>query len=1131
MAIEILNNCHFDATRIVKLYLATQVSTGGTINFPVNYHTLSGTSDSIIKYESWDATNIVQIGDQLIQFNEVLWVDENISFNEELIIDQRGRNYVKTLTFELNGIDQTLVDQLEALGLDHEGMLCPPKTLAILIDENENELIAGYDFPFRLESITTGINGDQNSITLTYISNSHSRARNAGFPTPSPSPTPSITPSISLSRTPSITPSISISPSISLSITPSITPTINPTITPTISITSSITPSISFSNTPSITPSISFSRTPSITPSISFSRTPSITPSISFSNSPSITPSISLSRTPSITPTITPSITATINPTITPTISITSSVTPTISLTPSITPSISMTPSITPSGIFSECYTSYSGFNNYAECVKLVNNNDICVGGIYTSYSGVSRSRITRLLNNGYVNTTFVPPTINASVSTVETLSDGNIICAGFFTSPRNHIIKLDATGTEVTFARGTAFNNDVYCSYLQSDGKTLWGGEFTAYSGVSMNYISRLNTDGTIDTTFTSNIGTGFNNYPRVIHTQSDGKIIIGGLFTQFDGNTAGHIVRLNADGSYDSTFNSGAGFNANILYLDIQSDDKIICMGSYSSYSGISTSGAIRLNADGTIDNTFNAPAVGSECRIQNDGKIVMFATNLVRLNTDGSYDTAFNTNVGTGPASDPIIREICVQPDGKIILVGQFTSFNGTTANGIIRLNSDGTIDSCPLPSSSPSVTPTISLTRTPSISITPSISLSRTPSITPSPSYIPLMCFSDFDGAVYEITSYPNNELLIGGNFNTYSGNSSYGLVKILNDGYFDNTFISIFSGNQLTHALRSINFQSDGKIIIGGTVFYDSETTSKEIYRLNSDGTYDSTFNTGTGFTFYLKNMIIESDDKILAYGAFTSYSGIPTNRIARLNSDGTYDSTFNVGTGFNSVVFDIKKQSDEKLIVVGLFTSYSGIPINRIVRLNSDFTYDSTFNVGTGFNNTVRKIKIQADNKILIVGSFTSYSGVTANRIIRLNDDGSIDTTFNTGSGFNSASYDINLQSSGKIIIGGTFNTYSGQPVTNLIRLNTDGLLDSTFNNTGILTGTTLGSTYVSKIHINNDDSIIIGGLFSNYDGNAVGNITKLDLDGNYYNDCIRPSVTPSTTPSISITPSPTPSS
>lgn len=234
MATEILNNCNFDATRIVKLYLATQVSTGGTINFPVNYHTLSGTSDSIIKYESWDATNIVQIGQQLIQFNEVLWVDENISFNEELIIDQRGRNYVKTLTFELSGIDQTLVDQLEALGLDYEGMLCPPKTLAILIDENENELIAGYDFPFRLESITTGINGDQNSITLTYISNSHSRARNAGFPTPSPSPTPtisvssSITPSVSVS--PFLTPTPSISVSQFLTPTPSITPScIRPT--------------------------------------------------------------------------------------------------------------------------------------------------------------------------------------------------------------------------------------------------------------------------------------------------------------------------------------------------------------------------------------------------------------------------------------------------------------------------------------------------------------------------------------------------------------------------------------------------------------------------------------------------------------------------------------------------------------------------------------------------------------------------------------------------------------------------------------------------------------------------------------------------------------------------------------
>lgn len=228
MAIDILSNCHFDATRVSKLYLGVALSTGGTINFPVNYHTLSGSSDSIIKYESWDATNVVQIGQQNIQFEEVYWAGENITFTEELIIDQRGRNYVKTLTFELSGIDQTLVDQLEALGLDHEGMLCPPKTLAILIDENENELIAGYDFPFRLESITTGINGDQNSITLTYISNSHSRARNAGFPTPSPSPTPTI--SVSSSITPSVSVSPFLTPTPSISVTQFSTPT--PTITP-----------------------------------------------------------------------------------------------------------------------------------------------------------------------------------------------------------------------------------------------------------------------------------------------------------------------------------------------------------------------------------------------------------------------------------------------------------------------------------------------------------------------------------------------------------------------------------------------------------------------------------------------------------------------------------------------------------------------------------------------------------------------------------------------------------------------------------------------------------------------------------------------------------------------------------
>jgi hypothetical protein len=126
--------------------------------------------------------------------------------------------------------------------------------------------------------------------------------------------------------------------------------------------------------------------------------------------------------------------------------------------------------------------------------------------------------------------------------------------------------------------------------------------------------------------------------------------------------------------------------------------------------------------------------------------------------------------------------------------------------------------------------------------------------------------------------------------------------------------------------------------------------------------------------------------------------------------------------------------------------------------VNRIVKLNTNGTIDNTFTTGTGFNNHVNCVRIQPDNKILLGGLFTSYSGVTANRIIRLNSGGTIDNTFITGSGFNAYINSIDLQSDGKIIVLTDANantnvqtTYSGVSYNNLIRLNTDGSIDNTF--------------------------------------------------------------------------------
>ena len=87
-----------------------------------------------------------------------------------------------------------------------------------------------------------------------------------------------------------------------------------------------------------------------------------------------------------------------------------------------------------------------------------------------------------------------------------------------------------------------------------------------------------------------------------------------------------------------------------------------------------------------------------------------------------------------------------------------------------------------------------------------------------------------------------------------------------------------------------------------------------------------------------------------------------------------------------------------------------------------------------------GFNGTVSAIATQTDGKILVGGSFTSYKGVTENRIIRLNSDGTKDNSFNTGTGFDATVYTIEIQADGKILVGGNFSSYNGDLENFIIR-------------------------------------------------------------------------------------------
>jgi uncharacterized delta-60 repeat protein len=696
--------------------------------------------------------------------------------------------------------------------------------------------------------------------------------------------------------------------------------------------------------------------------------------------------------------------------------------------------------------------------------------------GTFQYYNPTISSYLCGLTSGGTVNNSFnvggsllVIFTSTGYVLKVKLQSDNKILIGGRITNysstTSNYLVRLNTDGSlDNSLVIGSGFSSDTNDIDIQSDGKIIVGGSFLTYSGVSKNRIIRLNTDGSIDNTFT--IGTGFSNTIWSIKVQTDGKILVGGDFIQYSGVSKNRIIRLNSDGSNDNTFNIGSGFNGRIQSIKTQSDGKILVGGEFSTYSGVSKNYLVRLNTDGSIDNTFNIGTgfnLSTKCvELLSDGKILVggFFTSysgvsrnrLVRLNTDGSVDNTFNIGSGFNGG----VYDVKQQSDGKIIVGGDFTTCNGFNYNRIIRLNIDGSVDT----------TYTVG---------------------------------SGFNGQVSSIELTLNNNSFIGGYFEFY--NQTQNVFNILKTNQYSNIDNDFNVGTGFNLGTNAIVRQLDKKLLIGGYFTTFNGGSFGRIIRLNYNNSVDTSFSIGTGFNGDVYDIKLQSDGKILVCGGFTSYNGTVSNRIIRLNTDGSIDNTFSIGTGFNQNATLMKIQSDGKVLVFGAtfssFTTYSGVSKNRIVRLNTDGSIDNTFSVGTGFNASVNGADLLSDGKILVAGIFSTYSGVSRNRLVRLNTDGSVDNTFVIGSGILGIGYSIK-QIQNKILVSGPMSLYNGIPRNNLIRLENDGTLDTTFPN--IVTGDV--SSFPYNFYIDSYNRILMIGSFKYINGVFKNRICRLNYDG-----------------------------
>lgn len=513
----------------------------------------------------------------------------------------------------------------------------------------------------------------------------------------------------------------------------------------------------------------------------------------------------------------------------------------------------------------------------------------------------------------------------------------------------------------------------------------------------------------------------------------QLDGKMIVSGDFIRYNGQACTNLIRLHTDGARDTTFDSSAKTNGDITAIVMQPDARILLSGPFNSFKGAATTrNLIRLNNNGTYDSSFTAPAnlryvyaTADRILVQPDSKILVggFGVKtlnfsiyeLIRLNGDGSIDNSFN--VETGIQNYQTISALALGIDGKIYVGGSFKTFAGTTTGGLVRLNTNGSLDAT---------------------------------------FQVPGLGFTDMAqrevGPVTALLPLVDGSLLAGGMFYYCDNYLSPGVVRLLPNGSIDRTFTTGYAF--MPYSITQMALQ-DNKVLLGG-LFY-SDNHQYMVLRLNANGSIDRTFQTVTAerrnnTAYNLNAMVLLRDSSISIAGGFNFYYGNkPYTGWAHLNKDGSLDTRLSATFQQIGTVLKTLVTKDGKIMVGGSFNLYGDKPVNNLARLLPSGALDSTFLPGAGPDALVSEIAELADSSMVVAGSFSTVNGYNANKIVKLKYGGTVDSSFVTGTGPDSYIYSLLPLANGKVMVGGSFGTFNGFSSRGVVRLTPTGAVDASF--------------------------------------------------------------------------------
>ncbi len=367
-------------------------------------------------------------------------------------------------------------------------------------------------------------------------------------------------------------------------------------------------------------------------------------------------------------------------------------------------------------------------------------------------------------------------------------------------------------------------------------------------------------------------------------------------------------------------------------------------------------------------------------------------VIAVTIVDDEVTGQLDYAFNPGSG---ANGPVYT-LALQSDDKVLLGGAFTRVDGVDMSNLARLHSDGYLDSFLNGGGGP-------------------------------------------NGRVLAIALQADGRILVGGEFTQVNGAAARYLVRLNADGTTDPGFAVTVDAR-----VRAIAVQPDGAILLAGDFTTVGGESRARLARVAWDGTLDTHFNPPGPTDGEIYTLALQPDGKILVGGAFQNIVGVKQPYLGRLNADGTLDRGFGVTPALDDVVRSLALDAEGRILVGGDFKTVAGKARAGVAMLSTSGALDSSFDPGTGADASVRGVGVTLDGKVVVVGAFTNFAGVSLNRFARLNPNGSIDTSFENGSGANAIVHCLLLQPDTAFVIGGEFTEVNGVSRSRIARIHGD---------------------------------------------------------------------------------------